>query len=78
MKLDTGVYIVYETIYRYVYYNKANSGKLYILLRHNNKKYDKRSDDYKARGTIVDRVMIDKRPKIVEDKSKIGDRYCYR
>ena len=26
-----------------------------------------------ARGTIIDRVMIDKRPKIVEKKSRIGD-----
>nr|WP_275715609.1 IS30 family transposase [Sulfurimonas sp. SAG-AH-194-L11] len=27
-----------------------------------------------ARGTIIDRVMIDKRPKIVEKKSRIGER----
>jgi IS30 family transposase len=73
MKLDTGVYIVHETIYRYIYYNKAKGGKLYTSLRHKNKKYHKRSNDYKARGTIIDRVMIDKRPKIVEEKSRIGD-----
>lgn len=73
MKLDTGIYVVHETIYRYIYYNKANGGKLYKSLRHKNKKYHKRSNDYKARGTIIDRVMIDKRPKIVEEKSRIGD-----
>ena len=38
-----------------------------------NKKYHHRGKDYKARGTIIDRVMIDKRPKIVEKKSCIGD-----
>ena len=73
MKLDTGIYVVHETIYRYIYYNKANGGTLYTSLRHKNKKYHKRSNDYKARGTIIDRVMIDKRPKIVEEKSRIGD-----
>ena len=73
MKLDTGESVVHETIYRYIYDNKANGGKLYKSLRHKNKKYHKRSNDYKARGTIIDRVMIDQRPKIVEEKSRIGD-----
>lgn len=73
MKLDTGVSVVHETIYRYIYVNKSNGGKLYTYLRHKNKKYYKRSNEYKARGTIIDRVMIDARPKIVEKKSRIGD-----
>lgn len=73
MKLDTGVSVVHETIYRYIYSNKANGGKLYKSLRHKNKKYHHRSNDYRSRGTIIDRVMIDKRPKIVEKKSRIGD-----
>jgi IS30 family transposase len=73
MKRDTGVYVVHETIYRYIYQNKRNGGKLYKYLRHKNKKYHCRSNDYMARGTIVDRVMINKRPKVVEKKSRIGD-----
>ena len=73
MKRDTGIYVVHETIYRYIYANKLNGGKLYTYLRHRNKKYHHRSNDYKARGTIIDRVMIDKRPKVVEKKNRIGD-----
>jgi len=73
MKLDTGVSVVHETIYRYIYTNKKNGGKLYTYLRHKNKKYHCRSNNYMARGTIIDRVMIDKRPKIVEKKNRIGD-----
>ena len=73
MKLDTGIYVVHETIYRYIYANKANGGKLYKSLRHKNKKYHKRSNQYQARGTIIGRIMIDKRPKEVEKKSRIGD-----
>lgn len=73
MKLDTGISVVHETIYRYIYTNKKNGGKLYKYLRHKNKKYHHRSNDYQARGTIIDRVMIDKRPKVVEKKNRIGD-----
>jgi len=73
MKKDMSITVVHETIYRYIYANKANRGKLYKYLRHKNKKYHKRSNDYQARGTIIDRVMIGKRPKIVEKKSRIGD-----
>ena len=73
MKLDTGVSILYETIYRYIYTNKKNDSKLYKHLRHKNKKYHCRSNDYIRRNTIIDRVIIDKRPKIVEKKSCIGD-----
>ncbi len=72
MKLDTGASVVHETIYRYIYSNKKNGGKLYKYLRHKNKKYHNRSNSYMARGTIIDRVMIDKRPKIVEKKNRIG------
>lgn len=73
MKIDLGITVVHETIYRYIYANKANGGRLYKSLRHKNKKYHKRSNEYKARGMLIDRVMIGKRPKIVEKKSRIGD-----
>jgi len=73
MKLEIGLSVAHETIYYYIYANKANGGKLYKYLRHKNKKYHKRSNNYKVRGIIIDRTMIDKRPKIVEKKQRIGD-----
>lgn len=73
MKLEKGWSISHEAIYQYVYQNKANGGKLYTYLRHKNKKYHKRTNTYSPRGVLKDRVMIDKRPKIVEKKSRIGD-----
>ncbi len=65
--------ISHETIYQFIYRNKANKGRLYKYLRHKNKKYHKRSNSYQRRGMIVGRTMIDKRPKIVEKKRRIGD-----
>ena len=73
MKLDIGLRICHETIYRYIYYNKFRGGRLYKHLRHKNKKYHNRSNSYQRRGIIIDRVSIDKRPKIVERKNRIGD-----
>ncbi len=73
MKIDIGLSLCHETIYRYIYYNKFRGGRLYKHLRHKNKKYHKRSSIYKRRGIIIDRISIDKRPKIVEKKNRIGD-----
>ncbi len=73
MKLDIDLNICHETIYRYIYYNKSRGGRLYKHLRHKNKKYHNRSNTYQRRGIIIDRVSIDKRPKIVERKNRIGD-----
>jgi len=73
MKRDKGFTVCHETIYRYIYYNKLRGGRLYKHLRHKNKKYHNRSNQYLRRGIIVDRVSIDKRPKIVDKKNRIGD-----
>lgn len=73
MKIDNGFSVCHETIYRYIYYNKSRGGRLYKYLRHKNKKHHKRSHIYHRRGIIIDRVSIDKRPKIVEKKNRIGD-----
>jgi len=73
MKRDKGLTVSHETIYRYIYYNKFRGGRLYKHLRHKNKKYHNRSNSYQRRGIIIDRVSIDKRPKIVERKNRIGD-----
>jgi IS30 family transposase len=73
MKIDHGFTICHETIYRYIYYNKSRGGRLYKHLRHKNKKYHSRSNKYQRRGTIIDRISIDKRPKIVNKKKRIGD-----
>jgi IS30 family transposase len=73
MKMDHGFTVCHETIYRYIYHNKSKGGRLYKYLRHKNKKYHSRSNKYQRRGIIIDRVSIDKRPKIVDKKKRIGD-----
>ena len=73
MKLQKLSYVSHETIYQYIYKNKCHGGKLYLMLRHKNKKYHKRGNDYNSRGIIKNRVSIEKRPKVVEYKKRVGD-----
>jgi IS30 family transposase len=65
--------VSHETIYKYIYHNQRSGGRLYKYLRHKNKKYTKRSATYRSRGQIKNRISIDLRPAIVEEKSRIGD-----
>ena len=65
--------ISHEMIYRYIWDDKQRGGELYKNLRHNGKKYNKRGSKNAGRGFIPNRIDIDQRPLIVEEKSRIGD-----
>ena len=65
--------ITHEAIYQYIYKNKANGGRLYLYLARKMKKYHKRDSIYRARGDIVNKVPISKRPKIVDKKVRASD-----
>ena len=65
--------VSHEVIYKYIWEDKRQGGTLYKHLRHNGKKYNKRSGKNAGRGCIPNRVDIDERPVIVEEKSRIGD-----
>ena len=73
LQLKNKVLLSYETVYRYIYANQRSGGRLYKSLRHQNKKYTKRSSQYKTRGQIKNRVNISKRAKIIETKTRFGD-----
>lgn len=63
----------YEAIYLYIWSEKRAGGDLYAHLRRQGKKYDKRCNGKPTRGQIKNRVSIDERPQIVDDKSRVGD-----
>ena len=65
--------ISHEAIYQHIWKNKRAGGVLYKQLRHNGKKYNKRSSGKAGRGCIPNRVDITERPQIVEQKVRIGD-----
>lgn len=68
-----GKRVSHETIYQYIWRDKRAGGSLYQQLRHQGKKYNKRSGKQGGRGCIPNRIDIDKRPAVVEEKTRIGD-----
>ena len=63
----------HETIYLHIWADKASGGDLYNLLRRKGKAYQPRSKGQAGRGHIKNRVSIDERPKIVDEKRRVGD-----
>lgn len=64
--------VSHERIYQHVAHDKHEGGTLYIHLRCR-KKRRKRYGSTDRRGKIKNRVSIDHRPSIVEERSRIGD-----
>lgn len=73
LELKHQIKISPETIYKFIWKDKKEGGKLYEHLRHRAKKYNKRSGKKAGRGLIPNRVDIDQRPEIVEKKERFGD-----
>jgi IS30 family transposase len=64
--------VCHETIYQWLYLDARQGGHHYKnLIRHHKKRRKQRRSG--KRSTIIDRVSIHDRPKIVEDKSRFGD-----
>jgi IS30 family transposase len=71
---DEGISISHESIYQHILKDKKEGGDLYTHLRCQKKKkkrYGTKSHD--KRGKIKDKVSIEKRPQVVEDKTRKGD-----
>lgn len=65
--------ISHESIYRWVYEDWRNGGALHKHLVRAYKPYRKRYGVYDRRGRIPGRKMIDERPDVVEQRSRLGD-----
>lgn len=72
-KIDNIQCVSHESIYQFVWKDKKSGGRLFKHLRNQGKRYRKRGHSKDTRGLIAGRVDIDQRPKVVEDKERIGD-----
>ena len=71
---DDGVITLHhETIYQYILADKRAGGTLYTHLRHQNKTYRKRYGNARNRTGIPDRVDIDERPEVANNRERLGD-----
>ena len=70
--MEQGISISHEWIYLHIYRDKRRGGDLHKHLRCQ-KKRRKRYGKQDRRGRIPNRISIDERPAIVNNKSRIGD-----
>jgi IS30 family transposase len=72
LRLEGTLAISHETIYRYVWCDKAAGGSLYTHLRTARKQRRKRYGSYDSRGRLADKRPITARPAIVETRRHVG------
>ena len=65
--------VSHERIYQHIWQDKAQGGELYQQLRRHGRRYNKRSNGKTSRGQIKNRVSIDERPEVVDERSRVGD-----
>jgi len=70
---DGVVSVSAKWIYNHIWADRAAGGTLHKNLRRRGKKPNRRGKDGSGRGVIPGRVDISKRPREVEDKSRVGD-----
>lgn len=70
---EAKIHISHETIYQYIWADKQSGGTLFKHLRWSGRKRRKRYGKHDRRGRIRNRVSIDERPQVVEQKSRVGD-----
>jgi len=64
--------ISHETIYRYIWADKAAGGSLYTHLRGARKRRRKRYGRYDSRGRVAGKRPITARPAVVETRAQVG------
>lgn len=65
--------VSHETLYRWIWKDKRAKGELHKKLRRQGRKYAKRGSKNAGRGLIPNRIDIDQRPEIVDQKQRFGD-----
>jgi IS30 family transposase len=73
LRAERNEQLSHERIYQYIWDDKKAGGELYTHLRRQGKRYQKRSNGKQSRGRIRNRVGIEERPTVVDEKSRIGD-----
>ena len=65
--------VSHERLFQFVWEDKRKGGGLHKHLRRHGRKYRKRGAAKDSRGIIKERVGIEQRPAVVEEKKRFGD-----
>jgi IS30 family transposase len=73
LKRENRPSVSYEAIYQYLERDRDNGGRLYLYLRHGNRRRKKRFYIPRSKVNIELKKSIEERPKIINDRERIGD-----
>ena len=73
LKLERALHISHECIYQHIYANKRQGGDLISHLRCHKVQRKRYASGHERRGTLKNRVSIEQRPAIVDERSRMGD-----
>ena len=73
LKLEKAMCISTESIYQRAYRNKAQGGDLVSYLRCQKVRRKRYASGQERRGTLAQRIGIEQRPRVVDQRSRIGD-----
>ena len=71
--LEQALRISHECIYQHVYQDKAQGGSLVSLLRCQKVRKKRYASGQERRGMLPNRVSIEQRPAVVDQRSRVGD-----
>lgn len=72
-KEEHSLTLSHEAIYQYIWKDKRTGGKLFEHLRNKGRRYQKRGSTKNSRGVIPNRIGIEQRPEVVEQRERVGD-----
>lgn len=73
LELESALRISHESIYRHIYADKRAGGDMWRHLRCQKPRRKRYASGQERRGAIRNRIGIDERPEIVEQRARIGD-----
>ncbi len=73
LALEHDMKVSHEYIYQLIYKDKAAGGSLFLNLRWQRSKRKKRAGSKDRRGQIPNRVSIEQRPTMIDERSRLGD-----
>lgn len=73
LRLEKALCISTESIYQRAYRDKAQGGDLVSYLRCQKVRRKRYASGQERRGTLVQRIGIEQRPRVVDQRSRIGD-----
>lgn len=73
LKLEKAISISHECIYKHIYRDKDQGGKLVKYLRCQKVRRKRYASGQERRGMLKNRVSIEQRPGVVDERKRIGD-----